>query len=131
LSLQVGINVPLFADRKQKMAISQKNSELKQQQFAYQDSWNQVQSEIANYMTQYHQARQQYSLLDTGILPQARQTIASMLSGYQVNKVDFLNLVRAQITLYDYETQLWLSVKTAKTALADLEASVGKDTFYE
>jgi outer membrane protein, heavy metal efflux system len=131
LSLQVGINVPLFADRKQKMAISQKNSELKQQQFAYQDSWNQVQSEIANYITQYQQARQQYSLLDTGILPQARQTIASMLSGYQVNKVDFLNLVRAQITLYDYETQLWLSVKTAKTALANLEASVGKDTFYE
>ncbi len=131
LSLQVGINVPLFADRKQKMAISQKNSELKQQQFAYQDSWNQVQSEIANYITQYQQACQQYSLLDTGILPQARQTIASMLSGYQVNKVDFLNLVRAQITLYDYETQLWLSVKTAKTALANLEASVGKDTFYE
>lgn len=131
LSLQVGINVPLFADRKQKMAISQKNSELKQQQFAYQDSWNQVQSEIANYITQYQQARQQYSLLDTGILPQARQTIASMLSGYQVNKVDFLNLVRAQITLYDYETQLWLSLKTAKTALANIEASVGKDTFYE
>ncbi len=131
LSLQVGINVPLFADKKQKMAISQKNSELKQQQFAYQDSWNQVQAEIANYMTQYEQARQQYSLLNTGILPQARQTIASMLSGYQVNKVDFLNLVRAQITLYDYETQLWLSVKTAKTALANLKASVGKDTFYE
>lgn len=131
LSLQVGINVPLFADRKQKMAISQKNSELKQQQFAYQDSWNQVQAEIANYITQYQQARQQYSLLDTGILPQARQTIASMLSGYQVNKVDFLNLVRAQITLYDYETQLWLSLKTAKTALANIEASVGKDTFYE
>ncbi|WP_289283893.1 MULTISPECIES: TolC family protein [unclassified Methylophaga] len=131
LSLQVGINVPLFAYKKQKMAISQKNSELKQQQFAYQDSWNQVQAEIANYMTQYEQARQQYSLLNTGILPQARQTIASMLSGYQVNKVDFLNLVRAQITLYDYETQLWLSVKTAKTALANLKASVGKDTFYE
>ncbi len=131
LSLQVGINVPLFADKKQKMAISQKNSELKQQQFAYQDSWNQVQADIANYMTQYEQARQQYSLLNTGILPQARQTIASMLSGYQVNKVDFLNLVRAQITLYDYETQLWLSVKTAKTALANLKASVGKDTFYE
>lgn len=131
LSLQVGINVPLFADRKQKMAISQKNSELKQQQFAYLDSWNQVQAEIANYITQYQQARQQYSLLDTGILPQARQTIASMLSGYQVNKVDFLNLVRAQITLYDYETQLWLSLKTAKTALANIEASVGKDTFYE
>ncbi|WP_289283642.1 TolC family protein, partial [Methylophaga sp. UBA5088] len=48
LSLQVGINVPLFAYKKQKMAISQKNSELKQQQFAYQDSWNQVQAEIAN-----------------------------------------------------------------------------------
>lgn len=131
LSIQLGISVPLFADQKQKMAISQKNSELKQQKFAYQDSWNQVQAEIANNVTQYQQAQQQYSLLNTGILPQARQTIASMLSGYQVNKVDFLNLVRAQITLYDYETQLWLSVKTAKTALANLKANVGKDTFYE
>jgi outer membrane protein TolC len=50
-----------------------------------------------------------------------------MLSGYQVNKVDFLNLVRSQITLYDYETQYWKSFSEVNQALARLTAAVGEE----
>jgi len=39
LSFKVGVTVPLFADRKQKMAISQRSSEVKQQQYALQNKW--------------------------------------------------------------------------------------------
>lgn len=131
LSLQLGVSVPLFAERKQKMAISQRNSEVKQQQFALQDEWTSVQSDISTAITAYQQARKQQALLQTGIIPQARQTVASMLAGYQVNKVDFLNLVRAQITLYNYETTLWQVISEAKTTLAKLTASVGEDDLHE
>ena len=48
-----------------------------------------------------------------------------MQAGYQVNKVDFLNLVRAQITLYNYETRYWKLLASAKGALAKLTAAVG------
>ena len=54
-----------------------------------------------------------------------------MLAGYRVNKVDFLNLVRSQITLFNYETRYWLSLTTANQSLARLVAAVGEETIYE
>ena len=106
LSLKIGINMPLFAKTKQNMAISQRHSEVKQQQYALQDKWLAIQADMTSIIADYERAQQQVSLFKTGIVPQAQQTVASMLAGYQVNKVDFLNLVRAQITLYNYETNL-------------------------
>lgn len=131
MSFQVGINVPLFAEHKQKMAISQRHSEVKQQQFALQDKWVTIQANITSTMAEYEQAKEQVSLFKTGIIPQANQTVASMLAGYQVNKVDFLNLIRAQITLYNYQTKQWQAISEAKSALAKLIAIVGKETIYE
>ena len=54
-----------------------------------------------------------------------------MRAGYQVNQVDFLNLVRTQVTLYDYETQYWLAISLANQALAQLESLVGQESIYE
>ncbi len=90
-----------------------------------------VQAEISAALADYRRASEQVQLSRTGIIPQARQSVASMLSGYQVNKVDFLNLVRAQITLYEYETQYWKSFSEAKQALARLSAAVGEEVAGE
>ena len=131
LSVFVGVTVPLFADDKQRKAISQRGSEVNQQQFALQDKWLAIQAEMTSTMVNYERARQQVVLFKTGIIPQANQTVASMLAGYQVNKVDFLNLVRSQITLYNYETNLWQAISEAKSALAQLVATVGEENIYE
>jgi outer membrane protein TolC len=126
-SLRIGMSLPLYAGRKQDRALDQRSSELLQRQYALQDEWARVQAEIAAAFADYRRAGEQVQLFRTGIIPQARQSVASMLSGYQVNKVDFLNLVRAQITLYDYETQYWKSFSEANQALARLSAAVGEE----
>jgi cobalt-zinc-cadmium efflux system outer membrane protein len=126
-SLRLGMSLPLYAGRKQDKAVDQRTSELLQKQYALQDEWNKVQAEIAAAVADYRRASEQVQLFKTGIIPQARQTVASMLSGYQVNKVDFLNLVRSQVTLYDYETQYWKSFSEARQALARLTAAVGAE----
>lgn len=131
LSLGVSMNLPIFAGSKQNKMIDQRNSELMQQRYALQDRWNTVRSEITQSHSDYQRAKQQFVLFDTGIIPQARQTVASMLAGYQVNKVDFLNLVRSQITLFEYETQYWKAFTEAQQALAQLCANVGEDNIYE
>tara|TARA_R110001606_G_scaffold11354_3_gene49155 strand:- start:25493 stop:26845 length:1353 start_codon:yes stop_codon:yes gene_type:complete len=131
MSFQVGINVPIFAEHKQKMAISQRHSEVKQQQFAMQDKWLSIQTDITSTIAEYEQAKEQVLLFKTGIIPQAHQTVASMLAGYQVNKVDFLNLIRSQITLYNYQTNEWKAISDAKSALAKLVATVGEENIYE
>ncbi|MGZ8195130.1 MAG: TolC family protein [Methylosarcina sp.] len=131
LSMNLGINVPIFADQKQAKAIDQRTSELMQQRYALLDEWNKVRSEITQGYNDYRRAKDQVVLFETGIVPQARQTVASMLAGYQVNKVDFLNLVRSQITLFEYETQYWKAFTEAQQALAQTAQAVGEDAIYE
>lgn len=125
-SLMLSMNVPVFAARKQAKAVDQRSSELLKQRFALQDRVEQVREEIASALADYRRAREQFELFKTGIVPQARQTVAAMLAGYQVNKVDFLNLVSAQITLYNYETRYWQALSAAYQALAALAAAVGE-----
>jgi len=131
LSLKLSMNVPIFAASKQQKAVDQRSSELMQQRYALQDQWNKVRAEISMAYSDFHQTKNQAVLFKSGIIPQARQTVASMLAGYQVNKVDFLNLVRSQITLYNYEIQYWQALTQANQALAQLTAVVGKEEIYE
>jgi len=118
LSLNLSMNVPIFAAQKQAKAVDQRTSELMQEKYALQDEWNKVRSQITQGYNDYQRAKDQVVLFETGIVPQARQTVASMLAGYQVNKVDFLNLVRSQITLFEYETQYWKAFTEANQSLA-------------
>lgn len=131
LSFGISMNVPIFYAQKQAQGVSQSTSELMREQYALQDQWNGVRKQIAQACSDYRRAKEQVSLYQTGIIPQARQTVASMLAGYQVDKVDFLNLIRSQITVYDYEAQYWQALAEARQALAQLAAATGKEDLHE
>jgi outer membrane protein TolC len=81
--------------------------------------------------TDHGRATEQLTLFDQGIIPQARQTVESMLAGYQVGEVDFLNLVRSQVTLLNYELQYWKSFTEVNQSVARLKAAVGEENIYE
>jgi len=131
VSLQLGIKVPLYFGRKQAKAVSQKSLEVQQNRYALIDEKARVTAAISSATTDYQRSTQQYSLYGNGIVPQAQQTVQSMLAGYQVSEVDFLNLVRSQITLFNYELQYWKALSDANQALARLEAVVGEENIYE
>lgn len=130
-SIKLGIKIPLYAGSKQSYKVKQRISEQFKFKYAYADESNQVKADIASYITDYRRSEQQRSLFETGILPQARQTVQSMLAGYQVSEVDFLNLVGSQVTLFNYELQFWQSVSQSNQALASIQASIGKENIYE
>ena len=131
LSMKLSMNVPIFAATKQRKKVDQRGSELMERQYALQDEWNKVQADISGAYSDFIQTRNQVVLFKSGIIPQAQQTVASMLAGYQVDEVDFLNLVRSQITLYNYQTQYWRALSQANQALAQLTAVVGKEVIDE
>lgn len=131
VSLNVGIKIPLYAKSKQAKVVGQRTSELNSQIFETRDVENEIFGMISTIVTQYDKAREEFSLYETGIVPQATQTVQSMQAGYQVNEVDFLNLIQSQITLLNYQLLYWNSYTEAKQALARLEAVVGKETIYE
>ena len=127
VSFGFSVSVPIFLAQKQARALDQKRSEMLGRSYALADEKARVRGAVATAVADYERARNSASLFRTGIIPQARQTVASMLAAYQVNKVDFLNLVQAEITLYNYEMQFWLAIANANSALAELEAAVGTE----
>lgn len=131
VSLMFGVTVPLYANSKQRKAIEQQSHEVSRQEFAYDDALRSIQAAIAGFRADYEAAREQVTLLETAIIPQAQQTTASMLAGYRVNEVDFLNVVNSQITLYNSQINYWEALSTAKAALAMLAASAGMEVLYE
>ena len=124
-SVSLSITLPFFSDV-QDASLGMQQANLAKQGFAYEDARQAVMAEIAQAKASYAQNKAQVALFKSGIIPQAQQTVASMRAAYQVNRVDFLNLMRAQITLYNYETQYWKALAGAKQALARLDAAVGK-----
>ncbi len=95
------------------------------------DQHNQVARQIQQAVIDYNRAGERTRLFQQEIIPLARQTVDAMLAGYQVGKVDFLNLVRSQTMLYNYETQYWKALSTANQALARLVAAMGEENVYE
>ncbi len=130
-SIRLSMTLPLYTDSKQDRQLEQRKAELARTQFSYQDAKEAVLAEVSQALADYDKAKEQGLLFKTGIIPQAHQTVASMLAGYQVNKVDFLNLVQAQVTLYNYETQYWRALAEANQSLARLDAAIGKESSRE
>ena len=130
-SVMVGVKIPLYAGTKQSRAVEQQTRELQRSRYALIDERNQIMASISSAVTDYDRASKQLSLFGSGIVPQAQQTVQSMLAGYQVSEVDFLNLVRSQMTLLNYELQYWKSLSDANEALARLMAAVGEESVYE
>ena len=124
-SVKLSMTLPFFTGTRQDHQLEQRKAELARSQFSYQDIKEIVLVEVSHALADYEKAREQGLLFKTGIIPQAHQTVASMLAAYQVNKVDFLNLVGAQVTLYNYETQYWKSLAEANQSMARLDAAVG------
>ncbi|MEH6358816.1 MAG: TolC family protein [Pseudomonadales bacterium] len=131
LSLKLAVKIPLYAGRKQSKAVAQKTSELQSSRYTLQDKKGMVMVEISASIADYLHSREQFILFETGIVPLARQTVESMLVAYQVSEVDFLNLIRSQMTLFNYELQYWKTLTEAKQALARLQAAVGEESVYE
>jgi len=130
-SIQFSMNIPWNTGNRQNPAKDQRNHEWMQQKYAVKDIESEIAQEIEAALIHYRRATQQVRLYSQSIIPQAEQMVESMLAGYQVNKVDFLNLLRAQITLFNYETQYWQSFSMSKQALAALDAAIGQEYSHE
>ena len=124
-SFTVSMNLPIFTDAKQGRELDQRKMEALKKEYALQDGIVQMNERISEALAALKSSRQRVSLFKSGIIPQASQTVASMLSSYQVDKADFLNLVRSEVTLYNYETEYWKALSAGWQAWAKLQSEIG------
>jgi outer membrane protein TolC len=131
LTVMLSINVPIFSASKQSKAVEQRSHEVSRQKFILNDTLRKVEATVSVSLADYDAARDQVVLLETAIIPQAQLTVSSMLAAYQVNEVDFLNVINIQITLYNAQINYWESLSKAKQALARLASAIGTEALYE
>ena len=124
-SFMVSMNIPLWARSKQSREISQKGLELSEKKELYRNALQLVREEIESARSDYEKSFRQASFFRSAVIPQARQTLSSMLSAYQVGRVDFLNVIRARLALLKYERRYWRALTGVKKAEARLEAATG------
>lgn len=123
----IRLDLPVYAGQKQLKAISERAKEKESRYHGLREVWRQVTSEIEIALSDFEKARERLRLLETTLLPQARQTVAAMLAAYQVGKVDFLNLVRAELILLEHEIDYFKRLAEVQTALAKLAAAIGQE----
>jgi outer membrane protein TolC len=68
----------------------------------------------------------QLDLVERGLIPQARQSLAASRSGYAVDKVDFLSLIDSQVRLLDAELRLVRASADRRKAFAAIESTLGE-----
>jgi outer membrane protein TolC len=125
------MNVPIYADRKQAKAVDQRQSELLQEQYALQDEHHKIRAEIAAKTAEYQHAKEKLLLLEHEIIPQAQQTVNSLLAGYQVSQANFTDLLRTQQSLFQYQAQYWQALSNTQQLLAELSAEVGEELSHD
>ncbi len=128
-TVRLSMNLPIWTGTKQDKAVAQRTSESLAAEHRVREFRDRVLAEIASEVAEYSNTSRQSELYRTSLIPQAEQTAAAMLKGYQVNKVDFLNVVRAQLALYNYKITYWNYLSNAFKALAGLEAATGASVY--
>lgn len=126
LSGLVSVSIPLFFHRKQEQKYQQVQLEGQSIRDQYQDVLNRIQSSIEQTLSSLDKNEQLIHLYDSGIIPQAKQSLESAMSAYQNDKVDFLTLLNSQMSLLDYELNELRARTDYRKDLAQLDALQGK-----
>ncbi|MDH3237500.1 MAG: TolC family protein, partial [Deltaproteobacteria bacterium] len=128
-SANVLISLPLWHGRKQDREVEAAIRELSSGKSSYENAWNGVQNRVRDITADITALNASLSLFDTGLLPQARESVASSLSAYQVGEVEFSSVLLGQIALYQQEIEREKTAQALAIRAAQLELVVGKELF--
>src|SRR6185437_15052458 len=126
VTLTVAVNLPVWRESKIAPRIAEALAKRDQAQSLYQAQRNEVVANLRQQVALAEQNLQSARLYQTAILPQARLTVESAISAYQVNRVDFLTLLDSQMTVFNYEISLAAAMAAYNKALAEIDLLIGK-----
>lgn len=120
------ITIRLPVDRRKWRAkVSERDALLRRSQAQYRRVRAALRDTLRARYADLDRADQEIALLKDGLVPQARQSLDSSRSGYEVDKVDFLSLIDSQVRLLNAQLRLERAIADRRAAFAAVEASVG------
>ncbi|HEU0265081.1 MAG TPA: TolC family protein [Geobacterales bacterium] len=129
-SLGVTFNLPLQRGSRRAMT-SESAAESSMAQAELAATRNSIRAAIADKVAQLERRQQLLELYRTGLIPQASQGLESATIGYQVGKVDVMNVLDSRSTLYGYERDYFRMKADYAMGMAELEALVGVELSYQ
>jgi cobalt-zinc-cadmium efflux system outer membrane protein len=125
--LGAGVTIRLPLDRSKWQArVAERLALLRREEANYRASRAALVSLLRSAFAALERADAEAELLETGLVPQARQSLESSRSGYEVGRVDFLALLDSQVRLLNAELRRVRANADRRQAFAALEAVVGE-----
>jgi cobalt-zinc-cadmium efflux system outer membrane protein len=123
-SLEFAVNIPLFQEKRRE-ASAEAAAGAAMARHQRDDFLNKTRLSIHDGFTLMEKNGQLMSLYRSGIIPQATQSLAASVSGYQVGKIAFSTLLDSMLTLYKYEVEYYRTQVDHARSIARLEAEAG------
>lgn len=102
----VSIPLPIFAGRKQLKHVDENKALLSESKANFNNIQNKIQYELRDAFAKYERARREISLLSSALIPQSQEAMKTSLAEYETGKVEFINVLTAQLATYRYEIDL-------------------------
>jgi outer membrane protein TolC len=125
--VSAGVTVRLPVNRsKWKAKVAEKRALQRSREAAYRNARASLLGTLRSAHAELTRADSETALLRTGLVPQARQSLDSSRSGYEVGRIDFLSLLDSQVRSLDAELRLVRAQADRRQAFAALEAAAGE-----
>ncbi len=103
--LGVSASVPLFSLFKQLPQSQSRSLSLQSAQFQYKDALINTEQMINMHYEMFMQDKEIVDLYEKNILNESQQSLDSAMTSYQVDKVDFLNVLNSLLSLYQQQEE--------------------------
>lgn len=123
----LGVTVPLWFWRNQKYMVEEMKAEKEMALADYKDMENMVLFEVKQMYVKVDAAERKVALSKDTIIPQTEQVLRVSQTGYEADKVEFLELLDSQRMYLEAELDYYMNIVDLEMAKAELEQMVGKD----
>lgn len=126
-SAMIGFSIPIFAKSRQLRMRDEAGAMEAMARADLADMRAQVDARIGELLAELERTRTLVELYRGEVLPQARANVESSFSSYRVGAVDFMTLVDAQMTVNQYDQELYGLLAEYGRSVAELEMTIGRE----
>src|SRR6266852_6114995 len=123
----VEMKIPIYYARKQRYALEESYSKLREAKQNYQAAQQQSIYRVKDQYLSIQSSERIMNLSTTTLIPQAQLTVDSSTSAYEVGSIDFLTLLTSLTNLISLDRQYYDELARHEEAIARLEPIVGKE----
>src|SRR5216683_3713889 len=123
----VEVKIPIYYARKQRYALEESYSKLREAKRNYQAAQQQSIYQVKDQYLSIQSSERILNLFKTTLIPQAQLTVDSSASAYEVGSIDFLTLLTNLTNLISLDRQYYDELARHEEAIARLEPIVGKE----